>query len=201
MKHWIFILSIFVFYSCNDKKTAAITDNANSTDTTSAVEKTPTAEVEFPQVLQNGTPIFHAVIGIKDTIGGPRIKYKRDMINYNLNKKFAFVDKNNAVFVTDQPDTIKVGNLHQYAKYVMKMHVYFDSVSDNGYNLQVVNVGFNYNEATSTSRGKAATRPDFSLWQNRGSMTTKSLSTCKKNDELKCQAEQLVASVAKLAFM
>ena len=201
MKYWILILSIFVLYSCNDKKTAPATENTNATDTTSITEKAPKADVEFPQALENGTLVFHAIIGVKDTIGGPRIKYKRDMINYNLNKKFAFVDKNSAVFVTDQPDTVDVKNLHQYAQYIMKMHVYFDSVSDNGYNFQIVNVGFNYNEATSTSRGKAATRPDLSLWQDRNSMTTKSLSTCKKNAELECQAEQLVANVAKLAFM
>ena len=124
-----------------------------------------------------------------------------DLVNYNLNKKFAFVNKNNELFVTDQPDTIDVKNLHQHAKYVMKMHVYFDAVSDNGYNFQVVNVGFNYNEATSTSRGKAATRPSLSLWQDRNSITTKSLSTCTKNDKLECQAEQLVANVAKLVFV
>ena len=128
MKYWILILSIFVLYSCNDKKTASATENTNATDTTNITEKAPKADVEFPQALENGTLVFHAIIGVKDTIGGPRIKYKRDMINYNLNKKFAFVDKNSAVFVTDQPDTVDVKNLHQYAQYIMKMHVYFDSV-------------------------------------------------------------------------
>jgi hypothetical protein len=200
MKHWIFILSIFVLYSCNDKKSTAETENTTSTDAITETT-TSTEDVEFPQKLSNGTILFHAIIGIKDTIGGPRVKYKMDMINYNLNKKFAFVDKNSEVFVTDQPDTVDIKNLHQYAKYIMKMHVYSDSVSDNGYNFQVINVGFNYNEATSTSRGKAATRPDLSLWTNRNSISTKNLSSCKKNDKLECQAEQLVANVAKLAFM
>lgn len=199
MKHWILILSIFVLYSCNDKKETSTTNNTTTIDTTTVT--TPTAEVEFPQTLQDGTPVFHAIIGIKDTIGGPRIKYKRELVHYELHGKFAFVDKKNNLFVTKEPDTIDVEDLHEYAKYAMKMHVYFDNVSDNGYNFQVINVGFNYNEATSTSRGKAATRPDFSLWTNRGDVNTKSLSTCKKNAELKCQAEQLVASVAKLVFM
>jgi len=192
-------LSLFTIYSCNNKKTTSTTENASLTDTTAVT--TPTADVEFPQTLQDGTPVFHAIIGVKDTIGGPRIRYKRDMIHYNLDKKYAFVNKDNELFVTEEPDTVNVESLHQHAKYIMKMHVYFDSVSDNGYNFQVVNVGFNYNEATSTSRGKAATRPSLSLWTDRNAITTKSLSTCKKNDEIECQAEQLVASVAKLAFM
>lgn len=200
MKHLIFIFSIFVLFSCNDNQTTSTTKNTPTADTTSTNPPT-TAEVEFPQNLQSGIPVFHAIIGIKDTIGGPRVKYKKDLVHYDLDKKFAFVDKNNALFVTDQPDTIDVKNLHQYAKYVMKMHVYFDTVSDNGYNFQVINVGFNYNEATSTSRGKAATRPDLSLWQDRNNISTKSISTCTKNDELKCQGEQLVANVAKLVFM
>ena len=73
MKHWIFILSIFVLYSCNDTKKTSTTENTETIDTTST-NSTTTADVEFPQNLQNGTPVFHAVIGIKDTIGGPRSK-------------------------------------------------------------------------------------------------------------------------------
>jgi hypothetical protein len=200
MKYWMFITAIAFLYSCKDQQeSASTTANSISTDT---VATTQTAkEVQFPTALQNGMPVFHAIIGVKDTVGGPRIKYKQDMINYHLGGKFAFVTKDNALFVTTQPDTVDAKNLHPYAKYIMKMHVYFDTVSDNGYNFQVVNVGFNYNEATSTSRQKAATRPDLSIWEDRNSITTESISTCKKNDKLDCQAEQLVASVAKLVFI
>ena len=79
MKHWIFILSIFVLYSCNDKKSTAETENTTSTDAITETT-TSTEDVEFPQKLSNGTILFHAIIGIKDTIGGPRVKYKMDMI-------------------------------------------------------------------------------------------------------------------------
>lgn len=194
MRLLIFCFSICCLIACQESSdstssTQEVTENTETVDATT--------QGDFPSRLKNGLLVYHSLIGITDTIGGDRVRYMCDMVTYNLNKKFVFVDKDNELFVTDNPDTINAANLHQHVPYVMKMHAYTGAVSDNGQNVQIVNLGFNYNEATQVGRAKAADRPEFYNWKDRPNLKASSIPACEDRTKLECRAQQLVRTVAK----
>lgn len=201
MKQLLFLATIFFLWSCNGKEVNNTTTIQNDDNATTAQVIDPATQGEFPTKLTNGLPVYHAMIGIKDTIGGDRVKYMQELVAYTMQNKFAYVDKNNELFIVENADSLTKTMLNPFAPYVMKLHVYYDAVEiAESSNMQVINVGFNYAEATNVSRANVADRPEWYNWTNKHELKTSSLPTCTK-DEVKCRAQQLVANVARLVFL
>lgn len=200
MKQLLFLVTLLFLWGCGSKETNNTTIKTNDNAANAQVID-PATQGEFPTKLTNGLPVYHAMIGVKDTIGGPRVKYMQELVAYTMQNKFAYVDKNNELFIVENADSLTKSMLNPFAPYVMKLHVYYDAIEiAESSNMQVINVGFNSAEATNVSRANLADRPEWYNWTNKHELKTNSLPTCTKN-EVKCRAQQLVANVARLVFL
>ena len=179
--------------STNDATTnsgAAITENEASTT------ETP-QDSEFPNKLSNGIPVYHAVVGINDTVGGARLKFLRDTAVYALQNKFTYIDKNSILRITEQPDALATSDLHPNVAYFMKLHLY-DGLAPTGNNFQVIQVSFNNSEATSVSRAAVADRPDYYVWDKK--IDLELFPTCNSSD-VSCKARNMIGNIARLSLI
>ncbi len=175
---------------CNNEK------NGNQDDQNLTKSSTTTQNSPFPNKLSNGIPIYHASVGITDTIGGPRIKFIRDTLIFALQSKYLYVDTDNELHLTDAPESLSLKQINTNAPYLMQMHLY-DGAAPTGNNFQVINVGFTYSEATNISRSGLADRPNWYDWDKL--IKTSDFPVCTTPD-VSCKAKTLLKNISTLAF-
>ena len=196
MKLTIFTLLLFIMTTigCKNEKTS----NQGDSPTETTTEITPEVQPDNPwaNALPNGTPVYHAVIGIT-LMEGPRPKFIRDTLVYALQGKYAYIDTDSELHVTDNPNDLTVNELNEFTPYVMKMTLY-DGAAPTGNNFQVINVGFNVSEATNVSRAEVADRPRWYDWDKKVKMNN--FPNCTTAD-VSCKAQNLLGNVVRLTFM
>lgn len=192
MKYYLFILLMVVMTTigCNNEKISK-QDDQNAAVPTTTAQNSP-----FPSKLSNGIPVYHASIGITDSIGGPRIKFIRDTLIYALQAKYLYIDTKNELHLTDAPENLSLSQINVNTPYVMQMHLY-DGAAPTGNNFQVINVGFTYSEATNISRADLADRPNWYDWDK--NIQTKDFPVC-TTDDVSCKAKTLLRNIVTLVF-
>ena len=192
MKYYLFIVLMvgMTTIGCNNEKIS------KQDDQNAAVPTTTTQNSLFPSKLSNGIPVYHAAVGITDTIGGPRIKFIRDTLIYALQAKYLYIDTKNELHLTDSPESLSLSQINVNTPYVMQMHLY-DNAAPTGNNFQVINVGFTYSEATNISRAGLADRPNWYDWDK--VIKTNDFPACTTAD-VSCKAKTLLRNIITLAY-
>ena len=194
MKLTIFTLLLLILTAtgCKNEKTSS-QDDATIDATETNTE--PATDDYWAKALPNGTPVYHAAIGIT-LMEGPRPQFIRDTLVYALQGKYVYIDTESELHLTDNPSELTVAQLNPFTPYVMKMTLY-DGEAPTGNNLQVVNIAFNVNESTNVSRSEVADRPEWYNWDKKIKLSN--FPTCNSPD-VSCKAQNLLTNVVQLVL-
>lgn len=197
MKHLtILLLSILlIFTQCRNNDNTTTADN-----TTSQEQAAPSVDYDAPfaKSTRNAVPVYHALIGVTNPYGGDRMDYLENLVTYELQAKYLYIDKASELHKVDSPDSVYMQQLHPEVRYIMKTHVY-KGEAPTGFSMQLVNVSFTNSEATNVSRTELADRPDWYNWDKNIEMSNFP-KTC-NTAEVECKGTNLLNNVMRMAFL
>lgn len=175
----------------------------NETTTTSTTTETAPPVVyttkDYPLVEfyrnKNEVQIYNGFIEADTSIMSSGNKYMIQVVAYELWKKFLYLDKNFEIAATDNPDEITLADLSPYHPYLLRMSMM--SKPAGFQNVQTVQVGFSDTGVSSIHRTDFL-QARIEGWDMKLS-SKKNFSPCKE-DDLRCKAESVLASIVESMF-